>query len=248
MDSTENERGAEPTKIIIADDHPLVRESLRQMLRGHSDLEVVAEASDGSEVVELCRRLHPELVLMDIRMPKMDGIEATRQIKRESPSTIVLVLTAFENPDYMAEALKAGVSGYILKEADSQQIIGAIRRTLEGELPLSQEVAARLLMRLINERQQEKTPEELSSSSRKLAAQRPAEPPPLREPLTIREKEVLRLLVQGQTNQQIAKSLFISTSTVKHHVGHLMAKLGASDRVQAAIMAIELGLVTDHLD
>ena len=247
MDSTENERGAEPTKIIIADDHPLVRESLGQMLNAHSDLEVVAEASDGSEVVELCRRLHPELVLMDIRMPNIDGIEATRQIKRDSPSTIVLVLTAFENPDYMAEALKAGVSGYILKEADSQQIIGAIRRTLEGELPLSQEVAARLLMRLINERQQEKTPEELSSSSRKSAEQRPV-PPPLREPLTIREKEVLRLLVQGQTNQQIAKSLFISTSTVKHHVGHLMAKLGASDRVQAAIIAIELGLVTDHLD
>ncbi len=199
------------------------------MLRERSDLVVVGEAADGREAVKLCRRLRPELVLMDLRMPKMDGFEATREIKRELPSTIVLVLTAFEETDYLLEALKAGASGYVLKYMSPQQIVGAIRRVLEGECPLNQEVAMQLLTRLIEEMEQKK---------------RPSPKPSLSAPLSPREVEVLELLVRGQRNQQIAGDLSISMSTVKNHVHSIIGKLGVSDRVQAAIVAIEHDLVS----
>jgi DNA-binding NarL/FixJ family response regulator len=199
------------------------------MLREWPDLVVVGEADDGLEAVELCRRLLPELVLMDLQMPRMDGFEATREIKREFPSTIVLVLTAFEEPAYLMEALKAGASGYVLKHMSSQQIVGAIRRVLAGECPLNQEVAMQLLMRLIEEKQQKESP---------------APKPSLSLPLSPREVEVLELLVRGQSNQQIARDLSISQSTAKNHVHHIISKLGVSDRVQAAILAIEHDLVS----
>ena len=189
---------------------------------------VAGEADDGWETVKLCRRLHPELVLMDLRMPKMDGFEATREIKLESPTTIVLVLTAFEEPDDLLEALKAGASGFILKHMSPQQIVGAIKRVLEGEYPLNQEVAMQLLRRLIDEKQQTK---------------RSAPKPSLSAPLSPREVEVLEYLVRGQSNQQIARDLCISMSTVKNHVHHIITKLGVSDRVQAAILAIEYDVV-----
>ena len=189
---------------------------------------VAGEADDGWETIKLCRRLHPELVLMDLSMPKMDGFEATREIKRESPSTIVLVITAFEEPDDLLEAVKAGASGFILKHMSPQQIVGAIKRVLEGEYPLNQEVAMQLLRRLIDEKQQTK---------------KSAPKPSLSAPLSPREVEVLEYLVRGQSNQQIARDLCISMSTVKNHVHHIITKLGVSDRVQAAILAIEYDVV-----
>ncbi len=233
------------TKIIIADDHPLFRAALKQLLSEHSSelLEVVAEASDGREAVELCQSLRPELVLMDVVMPNMDGIEATRQIKQEVPSIIVLMLTAFENLDYLLEAIKAGASGYTLKYASASQIMEAIRKALEGELAFDQEMAMHLLVRLIEEKQQKETPPRFRG--RHAPEEEPQ--PPLKEPLTPREKEVLRLLAQGYTNEHIAQNLFVSASTAKHHVQHLMAKLGASDRLQAVVTAIELGLLNDLL-
>jgi DNA-binding NarL/FixJ family response regulator len=199
------------------------------MLREWPDLVVAGEADDGLEAVELCRRLLPELVLMDLQMPRMDGFEATREIKRELPSTIVLVLTAFEETDYLLEALKAGASGYVLKHMSPQQIVGAIRRVLEGECPLNQEVAMQLLTRLIEETQQKKEP---------------ASKPSLSTSLSPREVEILELLVRGDSNQQIASDLSISVSTVKNHVHNIITKLGVSDRVQAAIAAIEHDLVS----
>ena len=242
MDEAGDEQGAESSRrIIIADDHSLFRAALRQMLREWPDLEVVGEASDGREAVEICLRLRPEMVLMDVQMPVMNGIEATRRIKRELPSSIVLMLTAFARPEYLLEAIKAGASGYVLKHARPEQIAEAIRKALEGDLPFDQEMAGRLLVRLIQERQHRQ------ATSREAYGARPM-PPLLREPLTPREKEVLMLLVRGQTNQEIAQSLFVSASTVKHHVRHLMSKLGASDRVQAIIIAIELGLLTDYFN
>jgi len=197
------------------------------MLREWPELVVAGEADDGWETVKLCRRLHPELVLMDLSMPTMDGFEATREIKLESPTTIVLVLTAFEEPDDLLEALKAGASGFILKHMNPQQIVGAIKRVLEGEYPLNQEVAMQLLRRLIDEKQAKKS----------------APKPSLSAPLSPREVEVLEYLVRGQSNQQIARDLCISMSTVKNHVHHIITKLGVSDRVQAAILAIEYDVV-----
>ena len=217
------------SRLIIADDHPIFRTAISRILDKWPDLVVVGEAADGWEVVKLCRRLHPELVLMDLWMPRMDGFEATREIKRESPSTIVLVLTAFEEPDVLLEALKAGASGYLLKHVSAQQLVEAIRRVLIGEFPLNQEVAMQLLMRLVEERRQK------SESAQK---------PSLPIPLSPREVEVLEHLARGRSNQQIARSLSISTSTVKNHVHHIINKLEVLDRVQAAILAIEYGLVS----
>ena len=141
-----------PARLLIADDHALVREGLRTMLSGEDGIRVVAEANDGEEALSLCRRLSPDLVLMDVRMPVMDGLEATRRIKQEMPQTSVVMVTMHENPDYLFEAVKAGAAGYVLKDASGERLLGAVRRTLGGESPLNQELAMRLLVRLARER------------------------------------------------------------------------------------------------
>ena len=141
-----------PARLLIADDHALVREGLRTMLSGEDGIQVVAEANNGQEALSMCRDLRPDLVLMDVRMPVMDGLEATRRIKEEMPQTSVVMVTMHENPDYLFEAVKAGAAGYVLKDASGERLLGAVRRTLEGESPLNQELAMRLLVRLARER------------------------------------------------------------------------------------------------
>lgn len=233
-----------PVRIVIADDHPLYRDALRQMLSEHPDLEVVGEAADGREALELCHRLRPRVALLDVRMPMMDGVEATRHIKQEIPSIIVLLLTALEEPKYLLEAIRAGASGYLLKNADTKEIYEAISKVIEGEAALDQEVAMRLLLRLMEQKEAQEEEERLSSfpcagwpSSEALGLPSPA------QALTPRELEVLRLLARGQSNQQIAENLFLSVSTVKNHVHSIIKKLGVSDRIQAARLAVEHGLV-----
>lgn len=221
----------ETKRLILADDHHLLRRGFRSLLSGEPGLEVVGEASNGLEAVELCRRLEPDLVLMDVRMPEMDGITATRHIKREYPGIGVLMVTMHENPDYLLEALDAGAAGYVLKDAPADRLISAVRRTLNGESPLNQELATRLLRRLAEEKQKP-----YSSPSKRHE--------PLGEGLTPREAEVLALLTTGQTNQQIAHTLTISKGTAKVHVERIIRKLGVSDRTQAAVRAIELGLTS----
>jgi two-component system, NarL family, response regulator LiaR len=150
-----NGEGAAPSKVarlVIADDHALVREGLRTMLSGEAGIEVIAEANDGQQALDICRDLEPDLVLMDVRMPVMDGLEATRKIKAEMPKTSVMMVTMHENPDYLFEAVKAGAAGYVLKDASGERLLGAVRRTLDGESPLNQELAMRLLTRLARER------------------------------------------------------------------------------------------------
>ena len=221
-----------PARLVLADDHDLLRKGLRSVLESEPDLEVVGEASNGLEVLELCRRLRPDLVLMDVRMPEMDGLAATRELKREHPDISVLMVTMHENPDYLLEALDAGASGYVLKDATGDRLINAVRRTLSGETPLNQELAMQLLLRLAH------------------AERREPQPPPqgtrasLGETLTPREVEVLQLLTTGQTNQQIAETLMISKGTVKVHVERIIRKLGVSDRTQAAVRAFELHILT----
>jgi len=170
---------------------------------------------------------------MDARMPKMDGLEATRAIKRELPSTIVLLNTAIEEPNHLSEALRAGVSGYVLKTSSGSEITDAIRKALNGEDPLNQEISAQLLRRLLCEEEESRSFEQPQRA-------------PLLGRLTQREVEVLRLVAMGQTNLQIAQSLLLSVSTVKKHIQHMVSKLEVSDRTQAAVKAIELGLLNEQ--
>jgi DNA-binding NarL/FixJ family response regulator len=227
-----------PARLLLADDHDLVRDGLHRMLGREPDLEVVGEASNGRETVELCRRLKPDLVLMDVRMPEMDGLEATRAIKEEQPFVSVLVVTTYENPDYLLGALKAGAAGYVMKDAPKRQLVNAVRRVLDGESPINQELAAQLIQRLADEAAQ---PAHKPSSS--LTPEKRAGAKPAIEELTPRELEVLALLIEGKTNPQVAETLVISRATAKVHVEHIIRKLGVSDRTQAVVRAIELGLV-----
>src|SRR5215216_3447577 len=152
MGNGEGAATSKVARILIADDHALVREGLRTMLSGEEGIEVIAEANDGRQALDTCRELKPDLVLMDVRMPVMDGLEATRKIKQEMPRTSVMMVTMHENPDYLFEAVKAGAAGYVLKDASGERLLSAVRRTLEGESPLNQELAMRLLVRLARER------------------------------------------------------------------------------------------------
>ena len=231
QDERSLEKRSTPARLVIVDDHHLLRRGFRSLLASEPDLEVVGEASDGREAIELCQRLRPDFVLMDVRMPRMDGLAATREIKREHPDIVVLIMTMHENPDYLLEALDAGAAGYVLKDTPADRLISAVRRSLNGESPLNQELAAQLLRRLAEERKREAEPK------------RPEPRAPLLEPLTPRELEVLGLIATGQTNQQIAHTLVISKGTVKVHVERIIRKLSVSDRTQAAVRAIEMGLL-----
>jgi DNA-binding NarL/FixJ family response regulator len=227
QDKRSPEKRTMPARLVLVDDHHLLRRGFRSLLADEPDLEVVGEASNGHEAIELCQRLHPDFVLMDVRMPEMDGLAATREIKREHPNIAVLIMTMHENTDYLLEALDAGAAGYVLKDTPAERLISAVRRTLNGESPLNQELAAQLLRRLAVERKHEPSPKR----------------PEPHAPLTPRELEVLGLLATGQTNQQIAETLVISKGTVKVHVERIIRKLNVSDRTQAAVRAIEMGLL-----
>jgi two-component system, NarL family, response regulator LiaR len=276
----EASRGATPSqgaRLLIADDHALVREGLRTMLSGEDGIEVIAEANDGQQALDVCRELEPDLVLMDVRMPVMDGLEATKKIKQEMPKTSVMMVTMHENPDYLFEAVKAGAAGYVLKDASGERILSAVRRTLEGESPLNQELAMRLLKRLARESRGESSSEGGSGGTSKEPpeeaggeGEEPSTTPPVATPsgahqagsggsaqsssaapiesLTPREVEVLKLLSQGQTNPQIAQNLLFSVSTVKAQVRSILSKLGVSDRTQAAVRAIESRLPISSID
>jgi DNA-binding NarL/FixJ family response regulator len=212
-------------RLIIADDHELARAGLKAMLAPERGLELVGEATNGREAVELARRLRPDLALMDMRMPELDGLAATRAIKQESTRTSVIIITNHANPDYLFEALKAGAAGYVLKEATQREVVTAIKQVLRGESLLNTELATKLLERLARQTSEVGVPADR---------------------LTPRERAVLRLLTQGKTNREIASDLIVSVGTVKIHVEHIIAKLGVSDRTQAAVRAVELGLLHEE--
>jgi DNA-binding NarL/FixJ family response regulator len=235
-DVSPGETRTRPARIVLVDDHQVLRRGFRSLLADEPDLEVVGEASNGREAIELCRRLRPDLALMDVNMPEMNGLAATREIKREHPGIGVLMLTMHENSDYLLEALDAGAAGYGLKDTPADRLLNAVRRTLDGESPLNQELATQLLRCLAGEIKREASP-------------KPQKPPhPLREALTAREMEVLKLLAAGMPNKQIAQALTISRGTAKVHVERIIRKLEVSDRTQAAIRAIELGLASPEIN
>jgi DNA-binding NarL/FixJ family response regulator len=218
-------------RLAIVDDHELTRESLQNMLSDEPDVEIVGEAADGRQALSLCSRFRPDLVLMDVRMPVMDGLVATREVKLRYPEISVMMLTMHENPDYLLGALKAGAAGYVLKDATREEIIEAVRRVRNGESPLDPELAARLLRRLASE------------GGARTGTGRPHAVPYAVEPLTPRELEVLGLMKLGRTNREIAGDLMISLGTAKNHVEHIISKLGASDRTRAVVQGLELGLI-----
>jgi len=210
--------------VVVADDHDLARAGLRGLLSGERGLEVVGEAANGREALEVCRRMRPDLVLMDVRMPDMNGLAVTRAIKHESPATSVILFTMHESADYLVEALKAGAAGYLLKGASRVEIVATVRQVLAGDSVLRPDLVLQLLRQMSGG-----TVETLESTQ-----------------LTRREHDVLRLIVLGQTNREIADTLNLTVSTVKTHVEHVIGKLEVSDRTQAAVRAIELGLASAH--
>lgn len=220
-------QGTSQARIVIVDDHELARAGLAGMLAREPDLILVGEAASGHEGVELCHEQLPDLVLLDISMPEMDGMAATRAILRASPATRVLIVTMYENPDYLFEALRAGAAGYVLKEASRRELLAAIRQVLRGEIYLYGAMGAQLLVRL--------------------AGQAVLTPAPDADRLTPRELEVLGELTLGKTNRQIASALMVSPATVKVHVQHIIAKLGVADRTQAAVYAFQHGLIEQSL-
>jgi DNA-binding NarL/FixJ family response regulator len=211
-------------RVLLADDQRLVRSGFRMILAAEPDIDVVGEAADGVEAAEAARALKPDVVLMDIRMPNVDGIEATRRILAgPEPRPHVLVLTTFDLDEYVYEALRAGASGFLLKDAPEDQLVAAIRLAADGGAMFSPSVTRRLI-------------EEFSSRGVR-------EPPPALAELTARELEVLRLLARGLSNPEIAAELVVSEHTVKTHVAHVLQKLDLRDRTQAVVVAYESGLV-----
>ena len=215
-------------RVVLADDQPLVRSGLRVLMADHPDLEVVGEAATGAEAVQLVSDTSPDVVVMDIRMPGMDGIEATRRIMAGSASTRVLVLTTFDEDDYVYGALRAGASGFVVKDMALDDILAAIRVVAAGDALIAPGVTRRLIADFIG---------------RRPAAAPERSPRPI-EGITEREREVLTLVGRGRSNTEIAEDLFITVATAKSHVSRLLTKLGARDRVQLVITAYEMGLVT----
>ena len=208
-------------RVLVADDQSMVRAGFRMLLAGEEDIEVVAEASNGREAVDKATRFRPAVILMDIRMPELDGLRATRRILADDPDARILILTTFDLDEYVYEALRAGASGFVLKDDSPEQLIAAIRTVAEGDALLSPTITKRVIKKFA------RTP-------------RPAPPKELDE-LSEREQEVFRLMAQGLSNGEIAKELYISETTVKTHVTHILQKLDLRDRVQAVVLAYRTG-------
>ena len=209
-------------RVLVADDQSMVRAGFRRLLSSEEGIEVVAEAGNGKEAIEKAARFHPTVILMDIRMPELDGLEATRRILAADPAARVLILTTFDLDEYVYEALTAGASGFVLKDDPAEQLIAAVRTVAAGDALLSPAVTKRVIKQFVR-------------------VPRPEPPRELHE-LTAREREILRLIAGGLSNAEIGAQLYISETTVKTHVTHIFQKLSLRDRVQAVVLAYQTGL------
>jgi DNA-binding NarL/FixJ family response regulator len=209
-------------RVLVADDQSMVRAGFRMLLAGEEDIEVVAEASNGLEAVDKTARFHPGVVLMDIRMPELDGLQATRRILAADNAARILILTTFDLDEYVYEALRAGASGFVLKDDSPEQLIAAIRTVAGGDALLSPTITKRVIQRFAR-------------------LPRPAPPKEL-DDLSERELEVFRLIARGLSNGEIAQELYISETTVKTHITHILQKLNLRDRVQAVVLAYQTGI------
>jgi DNA-binding NarL/FixJ family response regulator len=215
-----------PVRVLLVDDQALFREALATLLDVRDDIDVVGEAADGDEALRRVAALSPDVVLMDLRMPVLNGVAATRRLRVEWPEVRVIALTTFDDDEEVFAALRAGAVGYLLKDVSSERLVEAISAAARGESVLQPSVAAKVVARF---------------------AQLPDEPPPRPQPLVVplsgRELEIVRLLADGRSNREIAAALFLAEGTVKNHVTNVLAKLGARDRTQAALRARALGLI-----
>jgi DNA-binding NarL/FixJ family response regulator len=214
-------------RVLLVDDQALFREGLETLLSVHRDIQVVGQASNGQEAVEVAAKVQPDVVLMDVRMPILNGVRATRRLKRAQPQCMVIVLTTFDDDEYVFDALRAGAVGYLLKDVASARLVEAIRAASRGESILEPSVAAKVIA-------------EFTRVSSMVPS---AQMEQLVEPLSERELEILGLIARGASNREIADRLFIAEGTVKNHVTHILGKLGVRDRTQAALKARELGLL-----
>src|SRR5215211_6243458 len=212
-------------RVLVADDQSMVRAGFRMLLAGEKDIEVVAEATNGLEAVDKAARLHPTVVLMDIRMPELDGLQATRRILAADNAARILILTTFDLDEYVFEALRAGASGFVLKDDTPEQLIAAIHTVADGDALLSPTITRRVIQKFAR-------------------LSRPAPPKQLDE-LSDRERDVFRLMARGLSNAEISNELYISETTVKTHVTHILQKLDLRDRVQAVVLAYQTGLLDD---
>ena len=217
-------------RVLIADDQALVRGGFRMILDAQADIEVVGEAADGRQALARARELEPDIVLMDIRMPELDGLQATRRLLHGNGATRVLILTTFDLDEYVYEALKAGASGFLVKDVRPEQLADAVRVVATGEALLAPTITRRLIEQFV------RRPPPTSGAPRELSD------------LSERELEVLKLIARGLTNREIAKSLFVTEATIKTHVTHILTKLTLRDRVQAVVVAYESGLVQAGAD
>jgi len=215
-----------PIKILLVDDQSLFREGLRTLLSVHSDFEVVGEAGNGEEAIRLARSLLPSVVLMDLQMPVLDGVAATRRLQEEQPNSRVIVLTTFDDDEMVFDGLRAGAVGYLLKDAPSEKLAEAVRVAARGETFLQPSVAAKVVA-------------EFARLSRKTVGTGNS----VIEPLSEREIEILRLITKGASNREIAGALFLAEGTVKNHVSNILGKLEVRDRTQAALKAKDSGLI-----
>lgn len=220
---------SQPIRILLADDHVMLRQGTAELLGKEADIEVIGEADDGQQAIDLALRLQPDIVVMDVRMPVLSGIEATQRIREAEPGIQVLVLTAYDDDQYVLSLLQAGASGYLLKTAPVNELVKAIRLVHSGESPLEPAIARKVVLRMSGTR----------------GSSVPAEDklPPV-EPLTSREQEVLQLLAQGLNNRAIAEALYVSDRTVQAHLTNIFAKMGVSSRLEAVLSAIRRGWLT----
>lgn len=217
----------QPIRVLLVDDQPLFREGLAVLLTNHPGIEVVGEAGDGQEALAQVAACQPDVVLMDVRMPVLDGVAATRLLHQRQPHLPVIILTTFDDDDQVFEGLRAGAVGYLLKDVSLQKLVEAIQTAVRGETFLQPSIAAKVVAEL----------------NRVSQTRPPTTPPHLVEPLSERELEILRFLATGASNREIAQQLFITEGTVKNHITNILGKLNARDRTQAVLHAKELGLI-----